>query len=139
MSSGSIPSSHRERARGILLAERREGDVSPPAAAAARIFDQLHLCLDPLLGAGGVRLLLQRSAKLAAVASPCFAAPGALESSTKFRQCLEAEEPAAVEEAAVAFYASFFALITSFLGERLITEVLRRAWPKLGHSEPLEK
>ena len=59
--------------------------------------------------------------------------------STKLRSCLEGQAPAVAMEAAVALFARFFALITTFIGERLTTQALRSAWPHIDETAPREK
>lgn len=129
---------HLRRARWILETERRRDDARGIAAAAALVYDHLHLHLDPLLGGSGVQLLLLRSARLAGPTARFLADPAVLDSATKLRECLEGEHAANAEEGAAAVYAAFLGLLSGFIGERLVFEVLRKAWPKLGLSEPPE-
>jgi hypothetical protein len=128
-----------ERARRLLAHEGTDGgSVDDSAAAAGRVYDKLPVYLAPLVGSAGVQALLVRSAKLVQDQFPCLAEAAILESSTRLRECLRAQEPAVAREAAVAFFGTFFALITTFIGERLTTEMLRSAWPTIEGAAPKE-
>ena len=54
-----------------------------------------------------------------------------LDDSTKLRERLQTQDPKIANEAAVALFATFFALIATFIGERLTTQALNLAWPTL--------
>ncbi len=112
--------------------ERAAGTADARATTAAgRVYDKLHAQLAPLVGDAGVQLLFMRSAKLAQGEFAWLAEVSILEDSTKLRECLQAQDPAVETEAATALFGTFFALITTFIGERLTAEVLRRAWPTI--------
>jgi hypothetical protein len=119
-----------EKARLLLLHEGATGSAGECATAAGRIYDKLHAHLDPLLGAAGVQALLVRSAKLT---QPQFSflEVAVVEDSTKLRERLQAQDPAVATGSAAALFATFFALVTTFIGERLTTQILRRAWPTI--------
>ena len=59
--------------------------------------------------------------------------------SAKLRACLGGQDPTVAMGAAVALVATFFALITTFIGERLTTQALRSAWPHIDQTAPPEK
>ncbi len=127
-----------EMARRLLSHEGAAGSAPKSAEAAGRVFDQLHAHVDPLLGADGVQALLLRSAKLTQNE------PGILElaivgGSAKLRVCLAAQDPATSPDSAVALFGTFLTLMTTFIGERLTTQILRRAWPTLDLSDPSEE
>jgi len=94
-------------------------------------YEKLHLELAPLVGSAGVQALFARSATLTLADFPGIGGRAALESSTKLREALRTLPPSVTEATAAALFAAFLALITTFIGERLTTEVLRRAWPKI--------
>ena len=79
-----------------------------------------------------------RSAKLAQGEFAGLAEVPIFERPTKLRECLQAKDPAVAVESAAALFGTFFALITAFIGERLTTQVLRRAWPTIEETAPLE-
>ena len=120
-----------------LLAEEGAagGSADECATAAGRVYDKLHAQLAPLVGPAGVRALFVRSAKLTKSEFP-FLEVAALESSTTLRECLRAQEPAVAVRAAAVLFGTFFALITTFVGERLTTQVLRGAWPMIEETAP---
>lgn len=127
-----------ERARR-WLAHERSGPASADewAAAAERVYDKLHAQLAPLIGVAGVQALLVRSLKVAHLEFACCDV-ATVESSTKLRECLRVQEPAAALETAAVLFGTFFTLITTFIGERLTTQVLRSAWPALDEPAPRE-
>lgn len=126
-----------ELARRLLVEEGANGSTEACATAAGRVYDKIRAHLAPLLGATGVDALLTRSAKLTQDRLPGLATASL--DSTKLQACLAGEEPAVAMGAAVALFATFFALITTFIGERLTTQALRRAWPHIDETAPQEK
>lgn len=126
-----------EMARRLLAHEGAAGSAAEAATAAGQVFDKLHTHLAPLIGAAGVQALLVRSAKLRH-REFSFLETSILESSTKLRQCLQAQDAAVATESAAALLGTFFALITTFIGERLTTQVLRGAWPAIEATAPRE-
>ena len=121
-----------ERARRLLAHEGAAGSVDKHVTTAAgRVYDQLQAHLAPLVGDAGVQLLFVRSAKLTQGEFAFLAEVPIFEGSTKLRECLQAQDPAVGTESAAALFGTFFALITTFIGERLTTQVLRRAWPTI--------
>jgi len=108
------------------------------ATAAGRVYEKLHAHMVPLVSADGVRLLFARSAKLTQGEFACLAASSRLEGSTELCACLQAQDPAVAMAAATALFGTFIALLTTFIGERLTTQVLRSAWPTLEEMPPTE-
>ncbi len=107
------------------------GGATSPAAAAALIARTLHAHLAPLLGADGVDMLLTRSATLmrtqhAALAGVTFAA-----GSTTLQEALAVQTADVAKESAAALFGAFFTLLTTFIGERLTTQLLRKEWPAI--------
>jgi hypothetical protein len=121
------------RAKRLLAHEGAAGSVDDDArTAAGRVYDKLHAHLAPLMGDIGVQSLFVRSAKLAAQGEfACLAEISSLGSSIKVRECLEAQDPMGATESAAVLLGTFFALITTLIGERLTTQVLRSAWPTI--------
>ena len=114
-----------------LLALEGGGPGGADAEAAARVYDKFHHLLDPLLGAAGVQAIFARSAKLSQVEFACLADRAVVGSGETLRECLAGQEAPAAAATGVALFAAFLALITEFIGARLTTEVLRRAWPTI--------
>jgi hypothetical protein len=116
-----------ERARLLLEHEKAEG-ASDDVLAAGRVYEKLHDHLAVLLGSAGVHALLVRSAKLARAQHPFL---DDIDSSTALCTCLQRQSAAVAGEAAAALFGAFLTLITTFIGERLTTQVLRHAWPTI--------
>ena len=126
-----------ERARRLLAHEGAAGDVDEAATAAGRVYDKLDAHLAPLLGAAGVQALLARSAKLTQGEFSFLTVAGP-DGSKKLRECLRAQDPAVATESAAALFGAFFTLLTTFIGERLTVQALRRAWPQIEEMSPTE-
>jgi len=128
-----------ERARRLLAHEGAAGSADGSATTAAgRVHDKLQAHLAPLVGATGVQSLLVRSAKLAQGDFTSVAEVSLLEGSTKLRERLHAHDSPVPLESAAALFATFFALLTTFIGERLTTQVLHSAWPMIEETPPTE-
>lgn len=119
-----------ETARRLLANEGSAGGADECVTAAGRVYDKLQAQLGPLVGAAGVQALLVRSVKLTREEFS-FLEVDVLKGSTKLRASLQAQDPAVVTESAAALFATFFALLTTFIGERLTTQALRSAWPTI--------
>ena len=128
-----------ERARRLLAHEGAAAGADGSATAACRVYDKLQAHLCPLVGSAGVQALLVRSVKLTQ-ADFSFLEVDVLDegSTTKLHECFQAQEPAVVTESAAALFGTFFALIATFIGERLTTQVLRGAWPTIEEMELTE-
>jgi hypothetical protein len=98
---------------------------------AERVYDKFNAQLVPLLGEPGVRALFARSAKLAQGEISRFAEAVHLESSTALPAYLKALDPAIARPVAETLFATFLALIPTFIGERLTVHALRSAWPNI--------
>ena len=127
-------------AKRLLAYETAAGrDDEGATTAAGRVHDKVITHWAPLVGAAGVHALLARSVKLTArLELAPFAEVSVLEGATKFREWLETQEPEVVAESAAVVFGTFFALLTTLIGERLTTQVLRKAWPTLEAAEPNE-
>jgi len=121
-----------ETARRLLAHEGASGGAADGAAAAAgRVYDKLHAHLAPLLGGIGVQSLFVRSAKLTPGAFGGLAQVSMLDGSAKLREHLQAEGSGVDAESAAALFGTFLTLLTTFIGERLVSQVLRSAWPTM--------
>ena len=125
-----------ERARRLLEHESAAAagagtTSSDPRTAASRVYDRLHEQMAPLVGVAGVQLLFVRSAKLAKGEFAWLSGISILEGSAKLRERLQAQDPAVSSESAVNLFGTFFALVTTLIGERLTTQILRGAWPTI--------
>jgi len=115
------------------------GAAARGKTAAGRVYEKLHVQLAPLVGVAGVHMLFARSAKLAQGEFARFAEVSIDEGSTKLRECLQAQDPAIATESAAALFGNFFTLITTFIGERLVAQLVRSAWPTFDDAAPTEK
>ena len=121
-----------EKARRLLAHEGAASTAEDGAAAAAgRVYDKLHAHLAPLLGVIGVQSLFVRSAKLTSGEFSGLAEVSILEGAEKLREHLQARGSAGDVESAATLFGSFLELLTTFVGERLVTQVLRSAWPTI--------
>jgi len=121
-----------ETARRLLAHEgAATGKDDSVAAAAGRVYDKLHADLSPLVGGMGVQSLFVRSAKLTPDEFAALAEISILEGSTKLREHWQAQGSAVDAEAAAVLFGTFLSLLTTFIGERLVTQVLRSAWPTI--------
>ena len=128
-----------DRAMRLLAHEATAGSADDRAStAASRVYDKLHAQIAPLVGDEGVKMLFVRSAKLAQGEFADLADVAIFERATKLRERLQRQDPAIATESAEALFGTFFALITSFIGERLTTHVLRNAWPMIEETESRE-
>jgi hypothetical protein len=125
------------KAKRLLVHEGAAGSADECAKAAGLVYDKLHAHLAPLVGSAGVQALLARSVQLTRGEFP-FLEVAVLEGSPKLRERLKAQDPVVAIESSAALFGTFFTLITTFIGERLTTEVLRRAWPMIEETSPRE-
>lgn len=126
-----------ERAIRLLAHEGAVGSARQRGTTVAgRVYDKLHAQLAPLLGVAGVQLLFMRSSKLVQGEFASFAEVSGLECSTKLRERLQTRTPALATESVAALFGTFFTLITNFVGERLMIQVLRSAWPTFEETAP---
>lgn len=124
------------RARRLLAHEGAVGGADA-CVAAGRVFDKLRAQLAPLVGSAGVHALLVRSVKLTC-GEFSFLDVAVVDDATKLRACLQTQEPAIAAASAALLFGTFFTLITTFIGERLTTQVLRRSWPTIEETTPRE-
>ena len=121
-----------EKAKRLLAHEgAARGAEDGAAAAAGRVYEKLHAHLAPLLGVIGVQSLFVRSAKLTPGEFSGLTEVSILDGSEKLREHLQAGGSAVDAESAAALFGTFLELLTTFVGERLVTQVLRSAWPTI--------
>lgn len=121
-----------ERARRLLALEHAAaGEDGRGSPAAGRVFEKLHAHMSPLVGVAGVDMLFVRSAKLAQGEFTGVVVGSFVEGAAILRGRLQAQGPALATDSAETLFATFFALLTTLIGERLTLQILRRAWPTL--------
>ena len=104
--------------------------------AAVRVYARMAARFEPLIGVAGMRAILVRSAKLSVAEYPCFASlavapPGSMHTVEDRLQASFGEHEPAPLSAAAALYGKLLGLLTSFIGESLVRQVLRGAFPAL--------
>lgn len=124
---------HVAAARRLLLQESVEGGDC--ATATARVYDLLSDQLAPVLGDAGVRALVTRCVKLNKVDHSSLHAVRVraqsgedTEIAQEIVRVLRDLDRAAAMEVATAIFATFFALLTTFIGERLTWQIVQRAF-----------
>jgi len=125
-----------EAARRLLAqASAGDGNFVPPAHAAERVFAELNRCFAPVIGAGGFIALLGRSVKLAKVEFPALAGTEPLKSETRLVgqlvDRLSQLEPGLASTAATSLLARLFALMSTFIGEQLVWQIMKSAFPAI--------
>ena len=128
----------------VELARRLLALEGVGAAAAVQVYARLAARLEPLIGVAGMRALLARSAKLAAAELPRFAvlafettASGAA-CEQQLQECFEGEEGEELVAAAAALYGTLLGLLMSFIGEHLVWQVVRGAFPAVESEKETE-
>jgi hypothetical protein len=122
----------KERARRLLAHEgATAGSSEAWATATGRVYDKLNAQFGSLLGVAGVRALFARSAKLGGLESTRLAEVAILDSSTTLAAFFRTLDPGVASKAAEALFGTFLSLVTTFIGERLTSQALRRAWPTI--------
>lgn len=125
-----------EVALRVLAHERgTSGSAVERATAAVLVYQQLADRLGPLVGTSGFQALFARSLKLTRTDFPCF---GEVASGEELLAGLKTLEPAATTDAAAALFATLFRLLTAFIGERLVWQVLRGAFEFIDESTSKE-
>lgn len=143
-----IPSDAYVEVSGRLLARERASvaEVADDAEAAGRVYETLFRTLTPIIGAAGAHALFARSVKLAKadfpglgkVNAPTESAEGDLAVASYAAGCLRELEPGAIAKASVGLLAVFLGLLTNFIGEALVWQILQKAFPGLDRTQPKE-
>jgi hypothetical protein len=132
---------HIAAAKRLLTQERvGEGTAHERAAAAGRVLDTLLQSLAPIIGENGVRALFARSVNLARPEFPCLetVTPATWASNLQITQqlvdCLSELESTAVSNVATHLYAVFVGLMTTFIGDHLVWQIVTKAFPGIGET-----
>ena len=121
-----------------ILTHQRAGNVhEPDAAAAGRAYQALFRTLTPIIGEAGAYALFVRSMTLAKAEFPDFAevalptAPALSDPNVAacLVGCLGDLDAAVGSGAAVSVFAIYLRLLTNFLGEPLVWQILQSAFP----------
>jgi hypothetical protein len=107
------------------------------ASAVSNVNQRLHHRLAPLIGVAGMRALFARSVKLTCLQHPALLALRSSEFGDNagiaepLVELLGKLEYGVARAAATALYANFIGLTSTLIGDRLVSLVLQRAFPKL--------
>jgi hypothetical protein len=114
-----------------LLSHESEADNSSTGGTtpAGRVYAKLSVHLVPILGKAGVQALMGRSFKLAQVELSEFDEASLSERATRLSDWFDTRNSDTEAESTAAVLANFFSLLTTFIGAKLTTELLRKAWP----------
>ena len=118
-----------------MLAREAGPDATAPevAAAARHLGERFAQQLNPLIGAGGVAAIVDRSFHLTQRSVPGLAPIRASDRNdgpfALLQRSMEQQDPAAAAEAAIAMLAAIAELLVSFVGESVTARLLREAWP----------
>ena len=133
-------------ARRLLAQSCAEGSgPENPAAAVARAYDILFESLAPVIGAAGFQALFARSLKLAGADYVSLQAIGAAggpsnkEDSGVIAQVvsgLSKLDPPGAMELATGLFAAFYALLTRFIGESLVQQIVKGTFPTVDEPGP---
>lgn len=136
-------SSHHFDAAKRLLTQKGTGTPADPAAAAARVYETLFGAVAPIIGAEGFRTLVGRSVRLSVAEFPFLAealASGepAEDQVKRIVVCLSKLEVVTAWEVATGLYATLLGLMTTFLGEPMVSQIVRSAFPETDLTAPEE-
>jgi hypothetical protein len=123
-----------EPARKLLGQEAGLGNADDPAVGAARASEKLSAHFANLIGSAGMHALFDRSLALVRVEYPWLAAAIAAPTEsrwTRLQVCMDAQDPAVANEAAVELVATLLALVGRFIGDELVARLLTEIWPDL--------
>ena len=129
---------HLDAATRLLTQEGAgAGSAQDRAIAAGRVYEKLFARLSPLIGDAGARALFARSVKLARADFPSLdeisAGPFGRDLPAPEQdvvRCLGRLAPEAASDAAIRVYATLIALMTTFIGERLVLRIIESAFPR---------
>ena len=128
-----------EKARRLLLLEQSATSLHLDSATApARVYEKLHSSISAILGPASVQLLLVRSALLTKGDFSPIAEIQISDRPAQLLAILQSKAPAVSAESAALLFGTFLALLSKFIGDRLTTEALGRAWPETGAHSPKE-
>ena len=131
----------------LLDHERNGGGEMPDhAAAVGRAFGALFQTLIPIIGEAGTHALFVRSIKLATVELPDLGKIGDFGEPTQSTLNVAANvvrrlcelEPSTCTEVAIGLLAIFLGLLTNFIGEPLVRQILLKAFPRINSFQEKE-
>lgn len=136
---------HIEVARRLLARASSEAGTPEGPEAVRGVHAALFQSLAPVIGAAGFRALFDRSVKLAKAEYPSLDAARTLDDSgadienpvmAQVLRSFGTLEPASAREAAVGLFATFYALVATFIGESLVQRLVEGANPAVDELVP---
>ena len=127
----------------VLLAQGAAGEqgTTRVVARVEHVYAALFAVSAPVLGADGTRALLARSVKLTRAQFPALASittgPASPDSPPVEQVVfagLAALEPAVTSELVVVLFANLLGLMATFIGERLVLQLLKSAFPAMSET-----
>lgn len=113
------------------------GGPHAESVAAGRVLDVLFASLGPVIGVAGVGAVFARSIQLSKAEYPSLGAfvtssnelprQKPEDVSERLVECLRNLEPAAARESAMGLFATFLRLLSSFVGEQLLWQIVNSA------------
>jgi hypothetical protein len=133
---------HFELSRRLLAhAGAGSAHATDAAEAAGRVYEALFRTLDPLIGVAGAHALFVRSLKLAWAAPDVPSEPSSSDPTVtaylvgRLRELDQGED----SEAAARLFAVLLRLLTNFIGESLVWQILQKAFPGIDGIPPTEE
>jgi hypothetical protein len=135
---------HIDAAKRLLVHESAGGSAENQAEAAVRVYQKLFRSLAPVIGEAGVDALLARSVRLSRAEFPCLSGVPTTSDTPesnmqRIMACLSKVDSSQVPEVATGLFATFLGLMSNFIGERLVWQIVRSAFPTMKAPERQEK
>ena len=111
-------------------------DAAQIARAVVGLWDEIDDALTPIVGAGGVVALYQRSLHLTATAHPWLAIKANGGDPANLQSLLAQQSPADAAAGGSAFLLTFHGLLSSLVGPSLTERLLRSVWAPLSSGPP---
>jgi hypothetical protein len=115
----------------LLLAHEAATDDEHAAEVAGRVYDRLHRQISPLIGSTGMKMIWVRAARLSQVEFAWLEELTKPVGASELRECLLAQDHARAAESAIFLFATFLGFLATLIGERLLLQIIRRAWPMI--------
>ncbi len=111
-------------------------DAAQIASAVVNVWHEIDDALTPIVGAGGVVALYQRSLHLTAAAYPGLALKANGGGPAQLQSLLAQQNPADAAASGSAFLLTFHGLLSSLVGPSLTERLLRSVWAPLSSGPP---
>lgn len=133
-------------AQRVLHLGRVQGSQTQKTGA-GQVYETFFDVITPVLGAAGARALLARSVKLTGVLFPALAGvlvaadilEGKAQAGERLLEGLGRLEPDLAGEITTALFATLFGLMANLIGDSLVQQMIKRAFPALDLPKTKEK